>query len=383
MSENVDALAEAIEVIRSLWRPGPPVRFKGSHYSLDGARPGPAPAHPIAIWLGAYKRRMLQLTGRAADGWIPSLGYAAPEDLARMNRTIDAAARAAGRDPAEIRRGFNINGSFGRGGTGFLQGPPEEWAEQLAELALEQGMSAFILGSGPGSEGDLKRFAGEVAPAVRELVESERPRRATSPSPQGAAGAASTSRPSESPSERAAREASRETQRLVAEEEPVSAVGRAGQQTLLAVHQHLRQELWKLQDVMTEVAEGRTSAAEARSYLNQMTMRQNYWTLGAFCAAYCRVVSVHHAIEDQSMFPDLKAADQSLAPILERLREEHERIAEILHEVDAELVAMIEDDQRLEGARDAVQHLGDTLVAHLQKEEDQLLEPIGRLSIRI
>jgi alkanesulfonate monooxygenase SsuD/methylene tetrahydromethanopterin reductase-like flavin-dependent oxidoreductase (luciferase family) len=104
MSEHVDALAEAIEVIRSLWRPGPPVRFKGSYYSLEGARPGPAPAHPIAIWLGAYKRRMLQLTGRAADGWIPSLGYAAPEDLARMNRTIDAAAGAAGRDPAEIRR---------------------------------------------------------------------------------------------------------------------------------------------------------------------------------------------------------------------------------------------------------------------------------------
>jgi hemerythrin-like domain-containing protein len=227
-------------------------------------------------------------------------------------------------------------------------------------------------------EGDLRRFAAEVAPAVRELVETERTRRATRPAPEEAART-----PSSAPSERAAREASRQTQRLVAEGEPVSAVGREGQQTLLAVHQHLRQELWKLQDVMTEVADGRTSAAEARSYLNQMTMRQNYWTIGAFCAAYCRVVSVHHAIEDQSMFPDLKAADQSLAPILERLREEHERISEILQEVDAELVAMIEDDQHLDEARHAVQRLGDTLLAHLQKEEDHLLEPIGRLAIRI
>ena len=383
MSENVDALEEAIQVIRSLWRPGPPVRFLGSHYSLEGARPGPPPAHPIAIWLGAYKRRMLQLTGRMADGWIPSLGYAAPQDLAGMNRTIDAAARDAGRDPAQIRRGFNVSGSFGRPGAGFLQGPPQEWVEQLAVLVVEQGMSAFLLATAPESEDDLRRFAGEVAPALREQVDRERERRAE----RGAAGepgaGATTSSPPEPPSERAAWEAVRETQRLVAEEEPVSAVGRAGQQALLAIHQHLRQELWKLLDVMTEVAEGRTSAAEARSYLNQMTMRQNYWTVGAFCSAYCRVVSVHHAIEDQHLFPDLKAADQSLAPVLDRLREDHERIAEVLGEVDAELVAMIEDEERLEGARAAVDHLGDLLLAHLQEEEDRLLEPIGRLSIRI
>jgi hypothetical protein len=44
---------------------------------------------------------------------------------------------------------------------------------------------------------------------------------------------------------------------------------------------------------------------------------------------------------------------------------------------------MIEHDQRLDGACHAVQHLGDTLLTHLQKEEDQLLEPIGRLSICI
>jgi hypothetical protein len=114
-----------------------------------------------------------------------------------------------------------------------------------------------------------------------------------------------------------------------------------------------------------------------------MTIRQNAWTLGAFCAAYCRVVSVHHAIEDEQLFPDLKAADQALAPILERLRHEHEGIAGRLEEVDAALVAMIEDDRRIDGTRDAVDRLGDVLVAHLRFEEDQLLGPIGRLSIRV
>ena len=104
MSELVDALDEAIAVIRALWTPGAPVHFEGRYYSLNGARPGPTPPHPIAIWLGAYKPRMLRLTGRAADGWIPSLGYASPEELGKMNQAIDASAEASIALPSSVLR---------------------------------------------------------------------------------------------------------------------------------------------------------------------------------------------------------------------------------------------------------------------------------------
>jgi hemerythrin-like domain-containing protein len=167
------------------------------------------------------------------------------------------------------------------------------------------------------------------------------------------------------------------------DEEQEFAVGRAGQEMLLAIHRHLRQELAHLRDVIEEVRTGRSTAAEAQSYLNTMTMRQNYWTLGAFCAAYCRVVSVHHAIEDQQLFRDLRNADASLGPVLERLQQEHEGIAEVLREVDAALVAMVGDEQRLDETQTAVDDLSDALLAHLKYEEEQLLEPIGRLAIRI
>ena len=39
------------------------------------------------------------VTGRLADGWLPSLGYADPDALAGMNARIDEAAAAAGRAP--------------------------------------------------------------------------------------------------------------------------------------------------------------------------------------------------------------------------------------------------------------------------------------------
>ncbi|HEY8797833.1 MAG TPA: hypothetical protein VIO85_08215 [Candidatus Dormibacteraeota bacterium] len=46
-------------------------------------------------------------------------------------------------------------------------------------------------------------------------------------------------------------------------------------------------------------------------------------------------------------------------------------------------MAMFEDDERLDDTQAAVDHLSDALIAHLKYEEDQLLEPIGRLAIRI
>ncbi|XRQ12307.1 LLM class flavin-dependent oxidoreductase, partial [Actinomadura welshii] len=167
--QAVDALEEAIQVIREVWdadtRGG--VRVKGEYYHVNGAKRGPAPAHDIGVWVGAYKPRMLGLIGRAADGWLPSLGYIpeGPAALPGMNRRIDEAAQAAGRDPAQIRRLLNIGGRFAADDRGHLNGPPAQWAEQLAELTLDHGITGFILATDDAPT--IERFAAEVAPATR------------------------------------------------------------------------------------------------------------------------------------------------------------------------------------------------------------------------
>ena len=86
------------------------VRVEGDHYTVRGLHAGPTPAHPVEIWLGAYKPRLLRLTGRVADGWLPSMGYAAPEALPRdepHHRRGGRVARARPRrhPPALQRRG--------------------------------------------------------------------------------------------------------------------------------------------------------------------------------------------------------------------------------------------------------------------------------------
>jgi alkanesulfonate monooxygenase SsuD/methylene tetrahydromethanopterin reductase-like flavin-dependent oxidoreductase (luciferase family) len=168
--EAVEALVEAIEILRGMWAGGP-FSFTGEHYRVPGTKAGPVPAHPIAIWLGAYRPRMLRVTGQLADGWLPSLGQLDPAELGTLNAQIDEAAVAAGRDPKVVRRLVNIHGSFGNR-AGLLQGSPADWAEQLADLALAFGMSIFILGTDDPDQ--ARRYAEEVAPRVRELVAAER-----------------------------------------------------------------------------------------------------------------------------------------------------------------------------------------------------------------
>lgn len=172
--QGVDALSEAIDVIRGLWDTAErrPLRAGGEHHHVSGAKRGPAPVHDVGIWLGAYKPRMLRLVGEKADGWLPSLGYLQPGDLARGNATIDEAARAAGRDPREIRRLLNVTGRFAPTADGLLVGPPQKWVDDLVQLALEDGVGTFVLGTD--DPGTIRTFAERVVPAVRDQVDAAR-----------------------------------------------------------------------------------------------------------------------------------------------------------------------------------------------------------------
>ncbi|MDO8208990.1 LLM class flavin-dependent oxidoreductase [Conexibacter sp. CPCC 206217] len=171
--EGVQALEEAVAIIRSVWDAGEPtlVNITGDYYEISGARRGPLPPHPIPIWIGAHKPKMLRLIGRHADGWLPALSRATPEELTAGNALIDDTARAAGREPRAIRRLLNIEGSFDPAADAPLTGTSAQWTRQLAALALGGGFDTFLLTTDDADT--IRQFAEEVVPAVRAAVEPQ------------------------------------------------------------------------------------------------------------------------------------------------------------------------------------------------------------------
>jgi alkanesulfonate monooxygenase SsuD/methylene tetrahydromethanopterin reductase-like flavin-dependent oxidoreductase (luciferase family) len=179
--DALPALAEGIDVIRALWRSGEIACAGGEHYRVDGVDAGPAPAHAIGIWLGSIGPRALELTGRVADGWAaPIPNYLAYEDRADAQDRIDAAARAAGRDPHEIRRLAQLPGTITDDrddgppvGNDPVIGPPQRWVETIAHFVRDLRYDTVIFWPDETSETQLRRFTDEVVPGVRSTLAVE------------------------------------------------------------------------------------------------------------------------------------------------------------------------------------------------------------------
>ncbi|MEV3874117.1 LLM class flavin-dependent oxidoreductase [Streptomyces sp. NPDC049906] len=180
--DAVSAFEEAIVLIRLLTGGGAgPVDFDGRFYRVSGVLPAPVPTPPI--WTGSNGPRALAITGRLADGWIPSFGADWLAESYRAARPrIDRAAREAGRDPAEVISYFNFGGVLtdrdalsprdpeGR----WTGGSVRQWVEELTGAVLEHGAGGFnthvVDASGDDGADVVRRFAAEVVPAVRAAV---------------------------------------------------------------------------------------------------------------------------------------------------------------------------------------------------------------------
>lgn len=167
--DKVAGLGEAIELMRALWSEQR-VTYDGRLYRTDDARLEPKPSPPIPIWLGTFGDRALELTGRLADGWIPSYDMAPPDRAIVMRDRIMAAAAVAGRAPEDITCVYNIVVRIDDGAPSDperLSGGAEAIAESLVDFT-RIGFSAFnLIPTGGGLDEQVERLGREVLPAVR------------------------------------------------------------------------------------------------------------------------------------------------------------------------------------------------------------------------
>ncbi|RKR87816.1 luciferase-like monooxygenase [Micromonospora pisi] len=168
---------EALQVMRRALAGGA-VRLRSEQHDIGGYQAGPVPPAPVPLWLGSQKSRMLAVTGRSSDGWISPLNiYVRPDEVPSRQQLIDTAARQAGRDPATVRRVYNVIGAIGSYTGPGLVGPVELWVDTLAAWAVELGFDTFVFWPATAHLRQAEIFAAEVVPAVRQRVQELRGQR--------------------------------------------------------------------------------------------------------------------------------------------------------------------------------------------------------------
>jgi iron-sulfur cluster repair protein YtfE (RIC family) len=133
-------------------------------------------------------------------------------------------------------------------------------------------------------------------------------------------------------------------------------------QELVRVHDGLREELARMRDA------ARTGERPAVGT-----------SLLAHCTAFCSALTEHHVGEDEHVFPVLARRFPDLAPVIEKLAEDHELIAGILarvQEVTAGLGAGGDAD-RLLGELDG---LAAILESHFSFEERRIARALDALT---
>jgi alkanesulfonate monooxygenase SsuD/methylene tetrahydromethanopterin reductase-like flavin-dependent oxidoreductase (luciferase family) len=167
--QKVDGLRDAIQIMRGLWSQ-PSFSYQGLVHHTEAAPMEPKAQHHIPIWLGTYGPRALAVTGELADGWIPSLGSAGPEEIPRLRARLEAAATAAGREPGEITYAYNVPVRVEPGAAprpNVVSGSADQVAGRLRQFAGLGFTAINVMPTGPDPREQMRRIAREVVPAFR------------------------------------------------------------------------------------------------------------------------------------------------------------------------------------------------------------------------
>ena len=165
---------EALQIIVPLLK-GETVTFHGRYYRVDDALltpRGPRPGGP-PIWIGAKGPRMLGLIAKYADAYN-SVWHSDVSQTAERFANMDAACRAAGRDPATLMRTSGSNvlvpdaGEAPDAPASAMRGSAQEIAEKIWAFHTEAGVSHMTMILDPWTTRGIEMF-GKVIEKIRSF----------------------------------------------------------------------------------------------------------------------------------------------------------------------------------------------------------------------
>ena len=166
----------------------------------------------------------------------------------------------------------------------------------------------------------------------------------------------------------------------------VSANKRQPGKHLAAIHRHYLLEMGRIAQVLRRIEAGDAPPADLADILLNADMTQNFRAFGTICGQECKVLTMHHDIEEQSIFPELHASGSStMRAIVDRLRAEHL----VVHELLERLAAVAHDLTATPNAAHFAQagaifdKLWEVVKSHFHYEETTLEEALGFYGVMI
>lgn len=148
---------------------------------------------------------------------------------------------------------------------------------------------------------------------------------------------------------------------------------------LRMIHAHFRDTMRRLAGLIEQAASGDLSPRELAERAGAVPILDNYRRFGTLCGEHCRVIEVHHAIEDEWIFPELGDKSAAMRAVTERLMAEHRVVHALLERVLAALEALARDpgEANFAAARDLYEAFEKTLASHFGYEEEAIGDALG------
>jgi iron-sulfur cluster repair protein YtfE (RIC family) len=150
---------------------------------------------------------------------------------------------------------------------------------------------------------------------------------------------------------------------------------------LAAIHRmHLR-DMQRLEHILGQVEQGAVAPAVFAREVSNVDLTQNMRMFGTMCGRECQVLTFHHDAEEQMVFPQLEQQNiQALTRVVERLKQEHLIVHELITRLDAAAQALVQHpvEQNFARTKAIFSQLHGVVISHFGYEETELCEALGR-----
>jgi len=154
---------------------------------------------------------------------------------------------------------------------------------------------------------------------------------------------------------------------------------------LAMIHDHFRQNMQVLRQLIDDAAKGEVTTEELRERTEAMPMLENYRRFGALCGQHCQIIHAHHSIEDEAIFPHLSGKSAAFKRVVDRLVEEHEIVHALLVRLIGALNELVREPgpSNFEATREIYEKLEEVLLSHFNYEEDSIGDALGYYEIGV